>query len=236
MTKATCFLNGRYIPVAKAVIPAVDRGFLFGEGLFETWRTYNGRPFALRQHLERMRKSARALGIPFDPGEPWESRTRRLARINQMVEGGGAVRLTITRGSGPVSLVPGEPVNPTRLMLFRPLESGLAEARENGVAVHLMAFGPGVNPALRKLKTLNYLPAVMGKVAARKLGCFESLYRLDDSTVLEGTTSNYFIVRSGKLITPPVGGGVLPGITRAMVMQIASRLINIEEQVLKVAD
>lgn len=230
MKQPTCFLNGRYLATSAAQIPALDRGFLFGEGLFETWRTYKGRPFALPEHLARMDKSAKSLGIPFDASAPWAARTRRLARANGMTEGGGAIRLTITAGPGPVSLIPGKPARPTQLMIFRPLEPGLARARHDGVAIHLMDFGVGVHPGLRRLKTLNYLPAVMGKVAAKQRGCFESLYRLEDSTVLEGTTSNFFVVTKGKLVTTPVVQGILPGVTRALTMRVARRVATVEQR------
>ena len=231
-----CFLNGRYVEVAEASISALDRGFLFGEGLFETWRTYNGRPFALDQHLLRMKRSAVSLGIPFDSGEAWEARTRRLAKLNRLTTGGGAVRLTITAGCGSLSLLPSKPRKPTRLMLFRPLEAGLTQAREQGVSVHLMDFGRGVNPSLRQLKTLNYLPAVIGKLRAHRRGCFESLYRLADSTVLEGTTSNFFLVKGNTVVTPPVAAGILPGITRALVLKLARRMSAVEERSVAEAD
>jgi branched-subunit amino acid aminotransferase/4-amino-4-deoxychorismate lyase len=231
-----CFLNGRYVETSRASVPALDRGFLFGEGLFETWRTYKGRPFALREHLERMAKSARDLGIPFDPDEAWEGRTLKLARLNGMTGGGGAIRLTITAGPGALSLVPGPARRPTRLMLFRPLEPGLAAARAGGVGVHLLDFGSGVNATLRRLKTLNYLPAVIGKVEASRRGCFESLYRLADSTVLEGTTSNFFVVKNGSLSTTPVADGILPGVTRATVIKLAARMTRLRERRLTVDD
>jgi len=230
MKRPICFLNGRYVTTSAAQIPALDRGFLFGEGLFETWRTYKGHPFALREHLARMNRSAKSLGIPFDPEAPWLARTERLARANGMTGGGGAIRLTITAGPGPVSLIPGRPARPTQLMLFRPLEAGLDQARNNGVSIHLMDFGVGVNAGLRQLKTLNYLPAVMGKVAAKKRGCFESLYRLEDGTILEGTTSNFFVVNNGRLATTPVVDGILPGVTRALTLGIASRVTTVEQR------
>lgn len=236
MKRSICFLNGRYIETKKATISATDRGFLFGEGLFETWRTYNGRPFALREHLVRMAKSARALSIPFDPDADWEGRTKRLARENGMLERGGAIRLTITAGPGAVSLIPEPGGKPTQLMLFRPLEPGLTEARRDGVGVHLLDFGEGVNANLRKIKSLNYLPAIMGKIAAKKHRSFESLYRLADSTILEGTTSNFFVVRNGRLWTTPVGSGVLPGVTRKLVMQLARRTHEIRERRIREVD
>jgi branched-chain amino acid aminotransferase len=224
------YLNGRYVPEAEAKISALDRGFLFGEGLFETWPTYRGRPFGLREHLARMAKSARALGIPFDRSENWGARTEKLARLNQLTHTQGAVRLTVTAGAGPVNLVPSKSTKPTRLMLFRPLEPGLVEARTDGIRVHLQSAGSGVNAGMRQLKTLNYLPAVLGKVEAKKRGCFESLYRLSDRTVLEGTTSNFFVVKNGKLLTTGVGDGVLPGVTRAFVMAIANKITEVREQ------
>jgi branched-chain amino acid aminotransferase len=231
-----CFLNGRFVELERATVPAVDRGFLFGEALFETWKTYRGRPFALAEHLARMARSAKLLGIPFDPREDWEGRSLALAKRNRMLDCGGAVRLTISSGPGRVSLIPETAGRPTRFMLFRPLEPGLEAARRDGVAVHLMDFGAGVNAQLRNLKTVNYVPAVMGKVAARKHGCFESLYRLADTTVLEGTTSNYFVVKRGTLYTTPVDVGILPGVTRAMTLGIARKVLPVVEKTLRERD
>jgi len=228
--RSICFLNGRFVDTEKAAIPATDRGFLFGEALFETWKTYRGKPFALREHLARMAKAAKLLGIPFDPKERWERRSLDLARRNGMSDCGGAVRLTVSAGPGKVSLIPETFGRPTTLMLFRPLEPGLEEARRDGVGVHLLDFGVGVNAQLRNMKTVNYVPAVMGKVAARAHGCFESLYRLADSTVLEGTTSNYFVVRRGKLHTTPVAEGILPGVTRALTIGLADGLVPLVER------
>jgi D-amino acid aminotransferase len=236
MKSKFCYLSGRYVETDKAMISALDRGFLFGEGLFETWRTYRGLPFALREHVQRMARSAKSLKIPFDAGADWKGRTIELARRNRMTDCGGAIRLTITAGSGEVTLVPTALKKPTQLMLFRPLEPGLAEARAGGVGVHLMDFGSGVSESFRNLKTLNYLPAVRGKVEARKRGCFESLYRLKDGTVLEGTTSNFFVVKDGKLHTTPVDDGILPGVTRALVLKVASRVAPVIERRLHVDD
>ncbi len=236
MKSSICFLNGRYLDTNDATVSALDRGFLFGEGLFETWRTYKGQPFGLREHLRRMAKSARALGIPFDPQEPWHARTRRLTRANDMAAGSAAVRLTITRGSGPVSLIPGRAGKPTRLMLVRPLDPKLPEARMRGVSIHLMRCGRGVQDEIRQIKSLNYLPAIIGKQRASAHGCFEAVYHLDDGTVLEGTTSNLFVVKRGTLVTTPVAEGLLPGITRAMVLALARRLGPVDERPLQIAD
>lgn len=236
MAKDHCFLNGRYLETGRARVSALDRGLLFGEGLFETWRTYRGKPFALREHLRRMSRSAKKLGIPFDPDEPWGTRTVKLARLCGLADSGGALRLTITRGSGQLSLIASRTVNPTRLMMFRPLEAGLAKARRRGVAVHLADFGHGVFPAMRQTKSVNYLPAVLARAEARKRGCFESLYRLSDKTVLEGTTSNVFVVKRGRLLTPPVAAGIIPGVTRSLVIKLAGRVTEVIERRVTEAD
>jgi branched-chain amino acid aminotransferase len=229
MEFATCYLNGRYLPVTKAAVPATDRGFLFGEGLFESWRTYRGRPFAVKEHLERLSRSARILGIPFDATEDWEARSRALVRRNSASDTGVVIRLTITRGGGPVSLTPKSVSRPTQLLLMRAIEGSPGRARAEGVAVHLFDCGGGVDPGLRAIKTINYVPAVLGKIAAAEHGCFESIYRLPDRTLLEGTTTNLFVVKNGALHTEPVGAGVLPGVTRALVMKLATRIARVRE-------
>lgn len=237
--KAICWLNGRFVDVAKATISPLDRGFLFGEGLFETWRTYRGQPYGLRDHLARMAKSARTIGIPFDPEEPWADRCAELARRNRMLDRDGAVRMTITRGHGPVSLLVDRTVAPTTLMLFRPLEPTLADAKSKGVAVWPVSVGTGVSEKWRQVKALNYLPAILARREAKKHGCFEAIYHTEGrggGTVLEGTTSNVFVVRRGTLRTAPISAGLLPGVTRRKTLRLARRLVAVKEERYTVAD
>ncbi len=237
--KSICYLNGRFVDVAKATISPLDRGFLFGEGLFETWRTYKGRAYGLPDHLERMAKSARLIGIPFDPSEPWEQRCNQLARRNGMLKTDGAVRMTITRGRGPVSLVVDKTEAPTTLMLFRPLEPTLALVKAKGVAVHLESVGSGVSERWRQVKSLNYLPAILARVEAKKAGCYEAVYHTEGKgggTVLEGTTSNLFMVRRGVVKTAPISAGLLPGVTRRKTLRLARRVASVAEERFTVAD
>jgi len=241
MKKAICYLNGRFVDVAKARISPLDRGFLFGEGLFETWRTYSGRPYAVGNHLERMARSARLIGIPFDPEEPWEERCIALVGRAGMRDCDGAVRMTITRGRGPVGLVVDKTEAPTTLMLFRPLEPRLAEAKSKGVAVHLVSVGTGVSERWRQVKSLNYLPAILARSEARKHGCFEAVYHTEGrgkegSAVLEGTTSNIFVVHRGLLRTAPISAGVLPGVTRRKTLRLARKVANVKEERFSVED
>ena len=237
--KSICYLNGRYVDVTKATISPLDRGFLFGEGLFETWRTYKGRAYGLPDHLERMSKSARLIGIPFDPTEPWEERCNQLARRNGMLKSDGAVRMTITRGRGPVSLTVDRTEAPTTLMLFRPLEPTLGQVKSKGVAVHLESVGSGVSERWRQVKSLNYLPAILARREAKKIGAFEAVYYVEGKgggTVLEGTTSNLFMVRRGVVRTAPISAGLLPGVTRRKTLRLAKKVASVAEESFTVAD
>lgn len=240
--KSICWLNGKFIDVAKARISPLDRGFLFGEGLFETWRTYRGRPYGLDDHLARMTGSAARILIPFDPNEPWAERCVELARRNGMQDSDGAVRMTVTRGRGPVSLVVERTEEPTTLMMFRPLEPSLADAKAKGVGIHLSSVGSGVSEKQRQVKSLNYLPAILARMEAKKSGCFEAVYYTEGSgkasktTVLEGTTSNVFVVKKGVVRTAPISAGLLPGVTRRKTLRIARRLAPVKEERFTVDD
>ena len=240
--KASCWLNGKFVDVAKARISPLDRGFLFGEGLFETWRTYRGRPYGLDAHLARMASSAKKLGIPFDASEPWAERCAELARRNGMLKSDGAVRMTITRGHGPVSLLVDSTDEPTTLMLYRPLEASLGQAKSAGVAAHLFNIGSGVCERQRQVKSLNYLPAILARAEARKHGCVEAIYHTDGSAnghgsvVLEGTTSNVFIVTKGVVRTAPISAGLLPGVTRHKTLAIARKIAKVKEELFTTDD
>jgi D-amino acid aminotransferase len=234
--KSICWLNGKYIDISKARISPLDRGFLFGEGLFETWRTYKGRPYGLPDHLARLAGSAKKIHIPFDTEEPWEERCIQLARRNGMLHSDGAVRMTVTRGRGPVSLVVDKTEEPTRLMMFRPLDPALADAKTKGVGIHLQSVGSGVSEKQRQLKSLNYLPAILARMEAKKSACFEAVYYTEGlgpkakTTVLEGTTSNVFVVKKGVVWTAPISAGLLPGVTRRKTLRLARQVADVKEE------
>lgn len=234
--KSICWLNGKYLDISKARISPLDRGFLFGEGLFETWRTYKGRPYGLPDHLARLAGSAKKIHIPFDTEEPWEERCIELARRNGMLKSDGAVRMTVTRGRGPVSLVVDKTEEPTTLMMFRPLEPTLHDAKTKGVGIHLQSVGSGVSEKQRQLKSLNYLPAILARMEAKKNRCFEAVYYTEGlgksarTTVLEGTTSNVFVVKKGVVWTAPISAGLLPGVTRRKTLRLLGQLATVKEE------
>ena len=214
-------LNDRLVRASAARISAVDRGFLYGDGLFETVRTYAGLPFALEAHLTRLSRSARVFRIPFAArADYWRPRIRRLLRANDLLGRNGSVRLTVSRGAGPVGILPRPRVKPTTLLIAMPLDdTRIAAAQRDGVAICFFPFQL-VTATLPSHKTLHYLPAVLGKMIASRRAAWEAVYLGADDTVLEGTTSNVFVVRDGTLVTPPLRG-ILPGVTRSVLATIA---------------
>lgn len=214
-------LNDRLVPARRATISALDRGFVYGDGLFETVRTYAGQPFGLAQHLRRLARSARVFRIPFvaAPGH-WLPRVRRCLRANDLLATDAAVRLTVSRGAG-FGIVPPTRLRPTVIMLATPIDPRVPAAQARGVSICFFPFRL-VTATLPSHKTLHYLPAVLGKMIARRRGAWEAVYLGADDTVLEGTTSNVFAVERGRLITPPLHG-ILPGVTRHVVTTLAKR-------------
>lgn len=227
--KGIVFLNGRYVAAARAVVSVYDRGLLYGDGLFETMRAYRGKVFALDEHLQRLHRSADVLGIPL-PKLDWARVIGELLRRNRLTRRDAWVRLTVTRGAQTPKVLPAETLRPTHFVLVRPVDPGLAAKQRDGVKVKLLPYSRyGFVP---ELKSLNYLPAVVGKVLASQHGAEEGIFVRGGRYVTEGTTSSLFAVRQGVLWTPPVGG-ILPGITRGIVLGLApeANLRVVERQI-----
>ncbi len=214
-------LNDRLVSARSATISALDRGFVYGDGLFETVRSYAGAPFGLPQHLRRLARSARVFRIPFEPSpDYWLPRVRRCLRANDLLTTDAAVRLTVSRGAG-FGIVPPKRLRPTVMMLATPVDPRVPRAQACGVSICFFPFRL-VTATLPSHKTLHYLPAVLGKMIARRRGAWEAVYLGADDTVLEGTTSNVFAVEGGRLVTPPLHG-ILPGVTRHVLTTLAKR-------------
>ena len=221
-TAGMVLLNDRLVSAAEATISALDRGFLYGDGLFETVRAYRGRPFGLPQHLARLAGSARVFRIPFRRDSAyWRPRIVRLLGANGLATTDAAVRLTVSRGAGSLGLAPARGLRPTTLLLASPIDARLAAAQACGVGVCFFPYRL-VTATLPSHKTLHYLPAVLGKMLAARAGAWEAIYLDGDDHVLEGTTSNVFLVRDGVVVTPPLHG-ILPGVTRRFLGTVARR-------------
>ena len=218
------FVDGAFVAAERARVSVFDRGFQFGDALFETIRTYHGEPFALRDHLQRMKTGARALGFAIAGSEAhWRRTIGELLRRNRRLGADAAVRITVTRGPDGRSLLPPRHPKPTVVVALRPIDPRVARLRRRGAAVVLVPFHPGFGGLLAATKTTDYAAAIVAKEMARRRRAFEAIYRLPDGTLAEGATTNLFVVEKGILVTPPIGAGILPGVTRRTVLDLARR-------------
>jgi D-amino acid aminotransferase len=212
------FLNGRLVAAGRAGVSVYDRGLLYGDGLFETMRAYRGSVFAIEEHFHRLRTSADILGLPV-AARDWPATIGLLLARNRLARRDASVRLTITRGpAAPGVLLPPDAVRSTTIIMAQPLDASIARRQRAGIKAALLPFAP--RGFLREHKSLDYLPAVVGRVLASYQGADEGLFVRPDQVVTEGTTSSLFIVRDGVLCTPPARD-ILPGITRAKVLELA---------------
>jgi len=202
------------VPAAEAAVPVLDHGFLFGDSVYEVVRTAGGRPFMLAEHMERMRRSA-AL-IYFDL--PWSDAevAQRLAALQEAL---GAqecyFRIVATRGPGPLSLLPEGCDAPGLFVIGCELIRFAARLYEEGcrcAVVHRLRNDPrALDP---RAKTGNYLNNMLGLIEARRAGADDALFLNLDHELTEATTSNVWLVERGAVVTPPLGAGILAGITR----------------------
>ena len=216
------WLNGRWLRAQDARVPALDRGLLHGDGLYDTWRTYDGVPFAVAAHIRRLTAAARVLRLPSPgPAALWEGLSRQIAARNGVRD--AAVRLTFTRGAAGELLVPERVPPPTRLLTIRPLAPDLAQTQARGIGVLLLPFPRDAAPPWGSLKLVGKASGVVGRMLAQRRGAQEALYVTADGEVTEATTANLFLVERGRVVTPPTNGALLGGVTRDLVVRLARR-------------
>jgi branched-chain amino acid aminotransferase len=216
------WLNGRVLDARAARVSALDRGLLHGDGLYDTWRTYDGRCFAVAAHLRRLAAAARRLALPA-PGDAriWTARAERLAMRNGLAN--AAVRLTLTRGATGDALLPERSGPPTLLLTVRRLPADLAAQQARGIACVLLPFPRDAAFPWGTMKLIGHASAIAGRRHALRAGAGEGLYVTRDGDVTEGTTSNVFVVEGRTLVTPPHESGVLGGVTRDLILRLAHR-------------
>lgn len=217
-------VDGALSPLSEAKISVLDRGFLYGDSVFETLRSYSGVLFALDRHLARLERSAALARIPMPLSR--EALSREVT--DAVAAAGNAesyVRVMITRGSGELGLDPGLAGTPSRVVIVTPLALPAAEVYERGIAAITFAArrsADGTEAAGAKIG--NYLVSVLAMGKARAAGAAEALIVDGAGRIVEGATSNVFFVQDGVLVTPPEDAGILPGITRAVVLEQVSAL------------
>lgn len=220
---------------SEAVVPVLDRGFLYGDSVYEVVRTYGERPFALEAHLERLMRSAALLEmeVPWTVEELAAEVEGLLSRVDAARDKG--IRVILTRGSGDLGLDPGLADRPRRVMIVFDPPVITAQQRRDGVGVVLVAAGRCAGGAVPGgAKTGNYLTNVMALGRARERDAFEAILVDTRGHLAEGTTSNLFVVSGGALRTPPLAVGILDGITRRHVIALAGRagIEIVEEELL----
>jgi D-amino acid aminotransferase len=233
-------LDGKLVAASDARVSPFDGGYQYGDGIFDTLRTYRGHPFALDRHLARLDEEARLLQIPFQAQfGRWRARIHRLLGANDLLDTDAAVRIQIARGGSPTTdlvLTPPEDIQPVEFVVARPVSEEVTRHQQMGVAVMTVqsSFARGNFPSI---KSLNYLPSIMALRFARASGFQEACLLDREGKVLEGAMSNVFCVHEGTLRTPPLSMGLLPGITRAHVLELAHELkLPAEESPLDLRD
>ncbi|MEM0382541.1 MAG: branched-chain-amino-acid transaminase [Nitrososphaerota archaeon] len=232
MQEPLIYIDGEFYAKSSAKISVFDHGFLYGDGVFEGIRVYGGVVFKLREHVERLYRSAKAirLEIPMTVDEMVDA-VIKTVRVNGFRD--AYIRLVVTRGVGDLGLDPRKCGKPSVIVIVEQLEPILgAQSRETGVKLIISSTRRDpVYATSHEVKSLNYLNSILAKLEAIAAGADDAVMLDSRGFVSEATGANIFVVRSGVLVTPPVTAGILPGITRAFVMELARRLgIPVEER------
>ena len=227
------YLNGKFVDQAKAVVSVFDHGLLYGDGVFEGIRSYNGLVFKLRDHIDRLFESAHTimLAIPMSKPQLIEVVTRSL-RVNRLRD--AYIRLVVTRGEGDLGLDPRKCRKPTVFAIADKIQLYPRSLYERGLALITVATQRNVPEALNpQIKSLNYLNNILAKIEAINAGYEEAIMLSASGYVTECTGENLFIVKGARLLTPPPHIGVLRGITRKTVMELGERQrLQVREELL----
>jgi aminodeoxychorismate lyase len=214
------FLNGRIVPESEATVSVLDRGFLYGDGLFETVRVFNGKPFRWAPHFQRLRKGAGFLAIPFS----WSDAELTLAISDLLQRNGlsdGLLRLTLSRGIGPRGYSAKGANQPTLVITTHPLQIGQGLLQWK-LAVSSLRVAAG-DPLLT-LKTANKLLNILARSEAEARGADEALLINTDGHLVEAASCNLFWIEQGTVCTAPLDAGALEGVTRELVQEICRGL------------
>lgn len=231
------YLNGKLVEKDKAVISVFDHGLLYGDGVFEGIRSYDGLVFKLKEHIDRLYRSADAiqLKIPMTKDEITKAILETL-KVNKLK--GAYIRLVVTRGPGDLGLDPRKCKAATVFIITDKIALYPKEFYQNGLEIITAKTRRNLTTALDpKIKSLNYLNNILAKIDAIRAGTEEAIMLTYNDYVAECTGDNIFMVKGGKLFTPPTGVGALEGITRAAVIGLAGAMsVNFEEKMLKMED
>lgn len=232
---ATVNVNGRITSECEALISVFDHGFLYGEGIYETMRTYHGRPFLFDRHMRRLRRSASMidLALPFSDEEL--ARQIRETQTAAALGGEAYIRVLVTRGVGELTYDLKATPNPSIVIIVKPQVDPPAETYEKGVRVVIVDVvrnhPASVNPMI---KSNNLMNSALAMQQALRSNAFEGVMRNYLGELTECTTSNLFIVKNNAALTPPLEAGLLPGITREFLFDIGKEVgVSVAEKTLR---
>ncbi len=218
------YVDGEFYPKSQAKVSVYDHGFLYGDGVFEGIREYNGVVFKLKEHVDRLYRSAHAimLQIPLTKEEMVKAVVETL-RKNKMKD--AYIRLIVSRGVGDLGLDPRKCPNPTIIIITDTINIKAGNAKETGVTTMFswVRRNP-VDATTHEIKSLNYLNSILAKIEANACGVDEALCLESNGYIAEGVGENVFIVKNGEILSPPTSTGALAGITADVVVELAAKL------------
>ncbi|MGE5300927.1 MAG: aminotransferase class IV [Acidobacteriota bacterium] len=223
------FLNDRIIPASEAKVSVYDHGFLYGDGIYETVRAYKGTVFMLARHLGRLGRSASLIRLRLPEGRFIEDAVHETLAANGLSE--AYVRITLSRGEGPIGLDPELCGDPTFVVIAERFREYPAACYEKGMKIVFAQTRRNLRDAIDpRIKSLNFLNNILAKIEAKDRGADEAVMLNSQGFLTEGTVCNIFFVGHGVLCTPSVDAGILDGITRDIVIGLAKREgVKVEE-------
>jgi branched-chain amino acid aminotransferase len=231
---ATVNVNGRITPECEAVISVFDHGFLYGEGVYETMRTYHGRPFLFDRHMRRLRRSASMIELPLPFSDDQLAAQIRATQDAAKLDGEAYIRVLVTRGVGELTYDLNATPNPSLVIIVKPQVDPPADAYDKGVRVVIVDVVRNhpatVNPMI---KSNNLMNSALAMQQALRSHAFEGVMRNYKGELTECTTANLFIVKNNVVLTPPLEAGLLPGITREYLFDVGKDIgIEVTETIL----
>ncbi len=215
------YLNNTIVPAAEARVSVFDHGLLYGDGIYETMRVYDGVVFLIDEHLKRLRRSASLIGLDI-PKSNDETRGAIYDTLLANVLSDAYVRLTITRGYGEIGLDPDLCKEPTFIIFAEKFKNYPRAYYEEGIRLKIAEVRRNLKEALDpQIKSLNFLNNILAKIEAKKADANEAIMLNISGHLAEGTISNIFFLKNGTLCTPSINCGILDGITRALVIDLA---------------
>lgn len=218
------YVDGKFYPKSQAKVSVYDHGLLYGDGVFEGIRAYNGYVFKLKEHINRLYRSARVilLDIPMAQEQMIEAVLETLRKNNLR---DSYIRLVVTRGVGDLGLDPRKCVKPTIIVITDVIKLHAGDRKEKGMSAMIVwVKRDPVDATSHEVKSLNYMNSILAKIEANAAECDEAICLDKNGYISEGVAENIFIVKNGKVLTPPTSSGALVGITRDVVLKLAQKL------------